>query len=1118
LVPSPLHPPGTENIAAGGTTSDGNYDDETHDIDGDYSNGSEQTGGQSISGTHTDKSKVDDVHDGTFDDSAGADDSSGTFNDGETDLTTDTGSQSGSYNGGTINESGYDGTLSIDSADGSETDTNGAVSDDGSLDDNTDEVDGGSVSHQTPLGPNGSHSDSASVADTDLSNADGPFTTSGGAIATEDINYGDHDKSKSNDSYSDTTTSGNAQGGTTTLSDSFNGTDKNKEDDTGERDQTASGTTDDGTDTDTDHGTANYSQQTTVTSPTTTASDGLTEGDVSDDFTTDNYDVTGTGRTDDDSFDNEDRPSGTLTNTYNYTAPGDPGTNISSSETDKSNSDDKDDGTEDQTNGSITSETDNFTDTTDGTDDTTYNAASDKGTAAALVTPFVPSLGYTRLIIQMGLYGEGTALAAAGYGGATTTTGSANSTSDDTENDLADGTTTDTNGTVNTDENFDDTDKSKDSANVSYTTTSVNPPSGNDYSANYSGSETDNGTDSNEGTIDGGVTKDDYNDTGTETDKITSSSTSDTSTSSGGTTTTVHGTTSYNGTDMQNATETGDYTTEPPGTNTAKTPDNPNGYAVSDQTIGYGQTMTSTRTQTYSGTVTGPGYSVTGNGDYTAKETLTINSNSTVNVNVAQNKDTQSGGYGSNATESQIADYNDSGTFTSPHVTEVFTFNNHQEHSGYNNDGGTYGGQDSDTQGSSSSGNQSATITETVFNYSGQGGSDTKTTSYGSSGGGASKPNTTNGPAPQPPVDPAAGDAPAARAAPDAAEFACFAAGTPVRTPTGWKAIEQLSPGDLVLASPDSDPESRAEPKLILRVYANPPDRLIGVHASGQLIRATMHHPFYVRGAGWTGASHLRPGDQLLSHDGNWLSVTETFDNGDLEPVYNLYVQDYHTYFLGKPNWGFSVLVHNQSGGGQKSARLDTVSLFYGSNGGLNIPFNGTGGPIRLVGIGGVMETDAEKSLVKSAILGPLRESINSKAGHSPVIGIGMHASATGDKNQNGTPKLTDPAEIAKQELDVLLKAKKPPDGQKFQVCLSVGAPARIRRSWWQTLWPICSRTTPNIARWTETFRSIWERSMQETQMTLSLEPRECCPRQRLSARTPKASSPVFGTSFSGST
>jgi hypothetical protein len=35
----------------------------------------------------------------------------------------------------------------------------------------------------------------------------------------------------------------------------------------------------------------------------------------------------------------------------------------------------------------------------------------------------------------------------------------------------------------------------------------------------------------------------------------------------------------------------------------------------------------------------------------------------------------------------------------------------------------------------------------------------------------------------------------------------CFAAGTPLMTPTGSKPIEQFKPGDLVLSAPEDDPD-----------------------------------------------------------------------------------------------------------------------------------------------------------------------------------------------------------------------------------------------------------------------------------------------------------------------
>jgi hypothetical protein len=65
-----------------------------------------------------------------------------------------------------------------------------------------------------------------------------------------------------------------------------------------------------------------------------------------------------------------------------------------------------------------------------------------------------------------------------------------------------------------------------------------------------------------------------------------------------------------------------------------------------------------------------------------------------------------------------------------------------------------------------------------------------------------------------------------------------------------------------------------------------------------------------VRG-GWTAARQLRVGDALRSHDGQWLAVESVRDTGREEAVYNCRVAEYHTYFVGDQQWGFSVWAHN---------------------------------------------------------------------------------------------------------------------------------------------------------------------------------------------------------------
>ncbi len=77
-----------------------------------------------------------------------------------------------------------------------------------------------------------------------------------------------------------------------------------------------------------------------------------------------------------------------------------------------------------------------------------------------------------------------------------------------------------------------------------------------------------------------------------------------------------------------------------------------------------------------------------------------------------------------------------------------------------------------------------------------------------------------------------------------------------------------------------------------------------------RVIRTTNEHPFYVQGKGWTPLSEIRPGD-VIRTDNGWVPVTKIEDTGRYETVYNLRVEDYHTYFVGAADWGFAVWAHN---------------------------------------------------------------------------------------------------------------------------------------------------------------------------------------------------------------
>jgi Pretoxin HINT domain len=138
----------------------------------------------------------------------------------------------------------------------------------------------------------------------------------------------------------------------------------------------------------------------------------------------------------------------------------------------------------------------------------------------------------------------------------------------------------------------------------------------------------------------------------------------------------------------------------------------------------------------------------------------------------------------------------------------------------------------------------------------------------------------------------------------------CFAAGTPVLTPDGQKLIEDLRPGDLVLSRSEHDIEAPPEPRLVCDTFVRVSPVMV-LQINGRRLRTTPEHPFYVKGKGWLCAKELRVGDLLATHDGEWVIVEVIEATGEVVTVYNVSVEDYHTYFVGHEAWGFAVWVHN---------------------------------------------------------------------------------------------------------------------------------------------------------------------------------------------------------------
>ncbi|MCA9241549.1 MAG: hypothetical protein KDA37_15170, partial [Planctomycetales bacterium] len=140
----------------------------------------------------------------------------------------------------------------------------------------------------------------------------------------------------------------------------------------------------------------------------------------------------------------------------------------------------------------------------------------------------------------------------------------------------------------------------------------------------------------------------------------------------------------------------------------------------------------------------------------------------------------------------------------------------------------------------------------------------------------------------------------------------CFPAGTPVLTPEGHTAIEDLRPGDLVLSRPETDNGTAPpSPQRVEEVFTRE-GRLFEVAIAGRPLPTTPEHPFFVEGQGWTPAGELTPGARVGTASGEWLAVTSVRDTGRSLTVYNFRVADHRTYFVGRPAWDFGVWVHNR--------------------------------------------------------------------------------------------------------------------------------------------------------------------------------------------------------------
>ena len=138
----------------------------------------------------------------------------------------------------------------------------------------------------------------------------------------------------------------------------------------------------------------------------------------------------------------------------------------------------------------------------------------------------------------------------------------------------------------------------------------------------------------------------------------------------------------------------------------------------------------------------------------------------------------------------------------------------------------------------------------------------------------------------------------------------CFVEGTLVKTNNGFEPIEKITKGDYVLSRDKSTTD--AVLRKVARTFVTPNKSIVelkfyNANGSVETIGATAEHPFWSKDRGWVAAGNLRIDDKVYSLDSKWITFIGREPLPAKRSVYNIEVEELHTYFVGKSG----LWVHN---------------------------------------------------------------------------------------------------------------------------------------------------------------------------------------------------------------
>ena len=143
----------------------------------------------------------------------------------------------------------------------------------------------------------------------------------------------------------------------------------------------------------------------------------------------------------------------------------------------------------------------------------------------------------------------------------------------------------------------------------------------------------------------------------------------------------------------------------------------------------------------------------------------------------------------------------------------------------------------------------------------------------------------------------------------------CFTEDTLIKTPKGYKYISDISIDDCVYSFDEKT--GMYDYKPVAQINKSTTNQLVEIYANGEMIKTTPSHPF-LSSRGWVKASELNETDLLMIDNHKYLAIDsiDIFDSPNPIEIYNLCVDDYHTFLVGDNQF----VVHNRCNPNEKYA------------------------------------------------------------------------------------------------------------------------------------------------------------------------------------------------------